>query len=137
MQIFRSKFKQIAGAEYKVIYKIAHSAYKQLAANPRRNPHVRSRYFGKEKIFLDIFWIHLSQKKWNDRLRRLKYFNCAIDLIKNSTFSPVSIVDANDIKSVLYRFAGVSNCGGRFFVQIKHDKRSNRKWLMSIFPSKA
>lgn len=135
MQIFRSKFKKISGAEYKAIYKTAHSCYKQLVDNPRRNPYIRSRYFNKEKIFLDVFWIHLSQKRWNDRLRRLKYFICAIDLVKNSTVAPVSVVH-EDPKAVLYRFAGVSNCGGQFYVQIKHEKKSGRKWLMSIFPSK-
>jgi len=134
MQIFRSKFRETQGLDYKVIYKTAYASYKLLVTNPRRSPYVRSCYFGKEKIFLEVFWIHLSQKSWRDRKRRLKYFSCAIDLIKNSLSDPVSVIEVKDKKSILYRFSGFSNSGKLFCVQIKHDKKSDRKWLISVFP---
>ncbi len=45
---------------------------------------MRSAYFNKEKIFLDLFWTHLFMKQnQRDRLRRIKFFAVAIDLIMN------------------------------------------------------
>jgi len=96
---------------------------------------VRSAYFGNNKIFLGLFWAHLDQKNWNDRFRRLKYFPCAIDLIKYSTFAPSSKQNPNKSTEILHRFNGLTNRNEPFVVQIKEDKSSDQKWFLSVFPS--
>ena len=95
---------------------------------------MRSVYFKKEKIFLELFWRHLYEKKnFRDQLRRMKYFACAIDLIRNSHFEPISKENPNRRSEILHRFAGATIDDDLFFVQIKEDKRTGQKWFMSVF----
>lgn len=88
MEVFQTKIRVIPGTGYRAVEAIAVAAFKKIKDKTKRTPYVRSVYFKKEKVFLNIFWSHLYQKQDRDRTRRLKYFECAIDLIKNSRCSP-------------------------------------------------
>jgi hypothetical protein len=91
-------------------------------------------YFKKEKIFLNLFWEHLHQKHWADRIRRIRYFACGIDLLQHSTVAPTIIFNVQKPNEQLYRFTGQTRDGELFFVQIKEQRKTKRKFLMSIFP---
>jgi len=133
VNIYRTKAKRFTGSDYKEIRRKALASYNIIKGRSKRRPYVRSAYFNKEKVFLGIFWSHLYDKNYWDQTRRMKFFDCAIELIQKSRFNPVS-KDNPDIPSeILHRFAGFSG-NELFFVQIKEDKRSGRKSLISIFP---
>lgn len=84
MQIYKAKGRKFSGSDFKEVHKKAYGLYSQLKKKTKRRPYVRSAYFNKEKIFLDFFWRHLFEKEnWRDRMRRMKYFGCAVELIKN------------------------------------------------------
>ena len=67
--------------------------------------------------------------------KRLQFFNCGIDLIKNSQLKPGVKINPNKHSEILYRFAGKTQTNEFFFVQIKEDTKSCKKWLMSTFPA--
>ncbi|MFA4831137.1 MAG: hypothetical protein WC618_03095 [Patescibacteria group bacterium] len=86
-------------------------------------------------VFLESFWAHLFQKEnWRDRVRRMKYFPAALDLLRHTRFEPTSKENPNKPTEILHRFAGVTADDHLFYVQVKEDKRKNQKWLMSTFP---
>lgn len=134
MDIYETKAKKLAGTDYKEIHRKALSAYNILRSKTKRRPYVRSAYFNKEKIFLGIFWSHLHEKNYRDQKRRMRLFNCAVELIQKSRLSPVSKENIDKPREILHRFSGVTPDDEIFFVQIKEDRRKNQKWLMSIFP---
>ena len=131
---YKTKTAQIPNLNPKAVHKLASSLYKSIASKTKRRPYVRSVYFEKEKIFLDHFWQHLFTKNWRDRTRRLRQYPCALDLIKNSHVEPISRTNPNKKSEMLHRFSGINSNGVHFYVQIKEDKRSGEKHLMSIFP---
>ena len=134
MKVFQSKFSQLAGTNYSEVYPLAFGLYKQLKRKSKRRPYLRSAYFKKSKIFLDYFWSHLHQKNLKDKARRLKLYCCALDLIKNCKVEPSSKEDPNRYGIILHRFAGVSADKQKFFLQIKENKNSDEKVLISVFP---
>ncbi len=134
MKVYQSKIKKLAGTDYKEIHSLAENLYKQIGTKTKRRPYARSAYFNKDKIFLDYFWRHLWQKNWRDRVRRLKYYPCALDLIKNSKTEPISKQNPNKSNEILHRFAGLSKDKELFFVQITEDKKTNQKSFLSVFP---
>jgi len=67
-------------------------------------------------------------------MRRIKFFPCTIELIKKSKFKPTSKENPNKTSEILHRFAGITPDKELFFVQIKEEKNSNKKWLISSFP---
>jgi len=134
MKTYQSKLKKLSGTDYKEIYHRAFSVYKQIKSRSKRKPYVRSVYFNKEKVFLDYFWQHMWQKNWRDRDRRLKYYPCAIDLIRNSKVEPISKQNPNRPTEILHRFAGLTRDKELFFVQIKEDKKTSQKYFLSVFP---
>lgn len=69
-----------------------------------------------------------------DRLRRLKYFAAALDLIKNSPYDPTSKENPNKKGEILHRFAGITKEKDLFFVQIKEVKQTGQKYFISVFP---
>jgi hypothetical protein len=103
---------------------------------PRRQAYVRSKYFTKNKIFINQFWDHLNQIHPGDQVRRLQFYACALDVIRNSTTSPDTIFGNANKEIALHRFSGLTKDGVRFYVQIKEEKRTNRKDFMSCFPAK-
>jgi len=78
----------------------------------------------------------LNQKPQRDRKRRLKYYKCAIDLLRNCTIEPDTRPNPNGRHEIVHRFAG-KTCGGElFYVQVKQDKRTDNKYFISVFPPK-
>ena len=135
MKAYQSKLQALAGTDYKEIYPKARAIFQQIKKKTKRRPFIRSAYFAKNKIFLDYFWEHLHQKSAPDRVRRLKYYECALDVIKNSKLEP--IIEKNQYKSqeMLYRFGGMTKDKELFIVQIKENTKNDQKFFMSVFPN--
>ncbi len=137
MPYYKSKLSKIPGTSFDEVYRRALTLYKEIKSRTKRRPYIRSAYFKKEKVFLELFWIHLKEKKnLQDKTRRLKFFNCAIDLIKNSKVIPTAKRNPNRPSETLYRFSGLSKNNEIFCVQIKKEFKSKQKWFISVFPSK-
>lgn len=135
MNEYKTKSQRLAGAHWHQVFKKAFDQYKELKSKTKRRPYVRSAYFKKEKIFLGLFWHHLHEKtNIRDKTRRLKYFPCAIELIRNSKVEPITQKSKEEPNICLHRFAGITLDGKRFFVQIKENTKNNQKWLISVFP---
>ncbi|MFH0820340.1 MAG: hypothetical protein V1908_01055 [Candidatus Peregrinibacteria bacterium] len=132
--IFCVKSKRLAGTDYHEVYTNAVRCYKQAKAKSKRRPYIRSAYFKGSKIFLELFWQHLKQKQRRDRMRRIKYLPCALELMQHSKFDPISRQNPNRTSEILHRFEGVTSDKYLFFVQIKEDKRTGQKWFISVFP---
>ncbi|MFC1618038.1 hypothetical protein ACFL2B_02035 [Patescibacteria group bacterium] len=134
MQIYQTKTNRLSGTDYREVHKKARAVYQKIARQTKRRPYVRSAYFGKQKIFLTIFWPHIYEKKnWRDKVRRMRYLPCAFELIQKSRFQPISKVNQNRKIEILYRFFGKTGNGKIFFVQIKENRKTGKKWLMSVF----
>lgn len=133
---YQTKAEKLPGTSYKEVYKKARAIFAAIRSQTKRKPYVRSAYFHRQKIFFDFFWAHLSQKSIPERIRRLKYFEVAIEVIRKSRNHPESMQNPNKKTEILHRFAGLTKNKELFFVQIKEHKRTGRKQLMSIFPAK-
>jgi hypothetical protein len=82
-----------------------------------------------------LFWLRIWQNQnFRDKIRRIKYFPCAIELIRKSKLNPSSKQNPNKPTEILHRFAGTTKENDLFYVQIKEDKKTGEKWLMSVFP---
>ena len=135
MKVYQSTKVGLSGTKWGEVYKKAFEIYKRIKRRTKRRPYIRSAYFRKEKVFLELFWSHLHEKfSLKDKIRRLKYYDNAIDLIWHSQLRPVSKENVDRPSEILHRFSGLSEEGDLFFVQIKEDKRFGRKDLISIFP---
>ncbi len=129
------KAKKLSGSSYSEIYKKASQIYKKIKKGTKRRPYIRSSYFGKEKIFLSLFWHHLNEKlNMKDKIRRLKFFNCAIELLKKTDIVPISKENVDKKSEILHRFKGVIDNREVFFVQVKENKQTGRKDFISVFP---
>lgn len=131
MHVYNSRSKRNSGRTYIEVERAARRVYKELAANTKRTPYIRSAYFGKQKIFIDLFWQHLNQKRRHDRRRRLLFYECALELIQNSHLTPDAKLSAGD---TVFRFYGITPEKELFCVQIKKEKRSGAYYFMSVFP---
>lgn len=137
MEVYKTKSRRTAGTTYSEIKKITSFLFSSIKNKTKRRPYVRSAYFAKEKIFLDFFWSHIFEKEnRNDRIRRMRYFGCAIELIENSRCLPISKQNPNKSVEMLHRFFGMTSEGEVFCVQIKENKKNKQKALISIFPIK-
>ena len=74
------------------------------------------------------------EKHEGDRKRRLRYFNCAIELLRHSTFAPETRQNPNGRNEWVHRFAGHTPDDTLFFVQVKQEIDTGRKFFMSVFP---
>ncbi len=135
IQYYKCKSGLLPGHRYADVAKVARKIFKEIKTGSKRRPYIRSAYFRGEKIFLDNFWVHLSQKVLSDRVRRLKYFGCAIELIKKSKNKPIYKIKNNYKDEIFYRFIGMVN-HQYFAVQIKEDLKRKQKFLMSVFDYK-
>ena len=137
MNLYKSKYNSLSGSSLDEVMRLARHEYHLIQKRtPRRIPYIRSAYFTKDKIFLNTFWEHLNQKSPKERVLRLKLYKCAIDLLHNSVYGPDSIYRSTDMDVGLHRFYGLTGDGFYFCVQIKENKRNNRKDLISVFPIK-
>jgi len=124
----------LAGSNLGEAYKSAWAEFHTIERKTRRQPYVRSAYFKKEKIFFDFFWKHLEQKGPKERFKRLKYFKAAIEVVEKSRNEPASKINPNRKTETLYRFAGLTKGSELFIVQIKSNKSSKKKYLISCYP---
>ncbi|MBL7159682.1 hypothetical protein ISS85_04350 [Candidatus Microgenomates bacterium] len=131
---YQTKTKKISATRFSDIWKESQLIYSKIKSRTKRKPYIRSAYFSKQKIFFSYFWIHLSQKSPRQRRIRLKFFPCAIDLIKNSRNTPSSKINPNKRTEILHRFAGLTKNKELFFLQIKENIKTDKKYLMSVFP---
>lgn len=134
MKIYHSKFNKLAGTDYKEVYDKARGIYKEIYKKSKRKPYVRSVYFKKDKVFLDYFWQHLHQKNWWDQIRRLRFYACALDLLKNSHYEPISKENPNKAGEIMHRFAGATKDQELFFIQVAERRRTDQKFFISVFP---
>ena len=135
MKVYTVKSSVYPGTDYDEVYPPARKLYNQIKAQTKRQPYIRSAYFKKEKVFIELFWVHLNQQNRKQRNERLKFYGCGIELIRNTKQEPSSKNNPNKSNEILYRFAGVTQSGDLFYVQVKENLRSKRKDLMSIFPA--
>ena len=135
MRFYKSKLGTLPGSSLEEVIKVARQEYHTIQKRtPRRIAHVRSVYFQKDKVFINNFWDHLNQKSPKERVKRLKFYLCAIDLLRNSKFPPESFQNPDNANEILHRFRGISADGYEFAVQVKDNKKTNRKDFMSVFP---
>lgn len=136
MKFFRVKTNKLSGTDFREVYNKTYNHYLVIKRKTKRRPYVRSAYFNKEKIFLGLYWHHIHEKEnFRDKVRRMKYFPGAIELIRYSRYEPTSKENPNRRSEFLHRFAGQTPEGDHFFVQIKEDKVTGQKWLISTFPA--
>lgn len=135
MNTFKTKSKPLSGTSYAEVHARSISLYKQIASRTKRRPYIRSAYFNKEKIFLDYFWDHIRTKNVKDRIRRLRQYPCALELLQKSMIEPVSKQNPNKSSEVLHRFSGINACNELFFVQVKENKKNGQKHFISVFPA--
>ena len=131
---YQTKTKKLPGTSYGEVREYALEVFQTIKKKTKRRPYVRSAYFNKQKIFFDFFWTHLFEKSPRERFKRLKYFAAAVELIRNSRNEPISKQNPNKPVEVLHRFAGLTKSKELFYVQVKEDRRTGRKYLMSCFP---
>lgn len=137
MKAYRSKYNKLPGTSYAEVMAAARREYHAIQKRtPRRQPYIRSRYFKKDKIFVNQFWVHLNQKVSADRFRRLKLYICAVDVIRNCPYTPDTMQNPNKADELLHRYTALTKDGEQFYVQVRENKVSKRKDFMSVFPGK-
>ena len=134
MTPYRAKATSLPGTRYTEVAPLARALLRSIARRTKRRPYLRSAYFGKDKIFFTYFWKHLMQLPRYQRVRRLKYLPCAIELIRKSRQMPEVYLKRDRPREIFYRFSGQAPNGPEFAVQIKENLRTRRKELMSVFP---
>lgn len=135
MRHYQTSVSKIKGSDFKEVHKKAFDLFLQIKKKSKRKPYIRSKYFHKQKIFLQLYWEHLFEKEnWRDRLRRVKLYAAAIEMLQLSDYEPITRESLQKKGEIFYRFGGISAEGDYFFVHIKEDKKRKQKFLISIFP---
>jgi len=130
---YQSKKRKTPGTNYSEVKKNVRLIFREIESKTKRKPYIKSTYFNKEKVFFDYFWKHLNQKGPKERFKRLKYFSPALDVVKNTRNKPVSKDNPNKKDKLLHRFAGLTANKELFYVQIKEEKKTGKKYFMSCF----
>jgi len=105
IKVYKTKTKKLSGTDFREVNRKAHEIYARIKKKSKRRPYVRSAYFKKEKIFLELFWKHLYEKEnFRDKIRRMKYFGCAVELIQESHFNPISKKNLHKSGEILLGF---------------------------------
>lgn len=133
-KIYNTKNKRLSGTRYADVYDQAFGCYDKIKKLTKRRPYIRSAYFKKQKVFIEVFRQHLYQKNWRDRARRMRFLPAGIELIKASCLPPKSNDNPNNPNEILHKFTGMTSDGYLFYVQIKENKRKGEKTLLSVFP---
>lgn len=134
MKTYKSKYGKLHGSSYEEVAPLARKEFQRVKKLTKRQPYVRSAYFARDKIFLSLFWEHLAQKHRGDRTSRLKLYICMLDLLRHTKHAPDTIFSADNLNTMLHRFSGETKEGELFYVQVKEDKRTGRKDVISVFP---
>jgi hypothetical protein len=83
MNAYRSKYSPIAGSSHAEVIQAARYEYHKIQKlSPRRQAYVKSRYFNKDKVFINQFWEHLKQKHPGDQLRRRSFSYALLTLLE-------------------------------------------------------
>lgn len=135
MKKHRVKIAAYPGTDYKEVYPPARKLYNRIKAQTKRQPYIRAAYFSKEKVFIELFWVHLNQKNQKERRKRLKYYACAIELLRTTKNRPATRNNPNKSVEYLHRFTGATVTGDIFYIQVKENRRTGRKDFMSVFPA--
>lgn len=130
---FQTKAFVPSGSSYHDVIHYARAEFTVVAKRTKRQPYLRSAYFKKEKIFLNYFWPHLLQKSMSERARRLKLVGCAFELIEQSQNKPTVRLNPNNKNEKMYRFLGLTPNKHVFYVQIKENLKTKKKYFMSVF----
>lgn len=134
---YHCKTKPLVGHRFVEIMPRARGVFRALQKQTKRRPYVRSTYFHRDKIFFDFFWQHLQQKSVVDRARRLKYLPCALEVLRKSRHDPVTFVDIRRPGIIKHEFVGVAPDGMRFSVVVQQDRGTDKKQLLSLYPSRS
>lgn len=133
MITYQTKVSKIIGSSTSEVFKKARRLFNEIEKRTKRRPYIRSPYFKKQKVFFDFFWFHLNQKSKREKIIRLRYLGCAIDLISNSRNKPSMKINPNKKSERLYRFGGITKDKELFLVQIKEDIKKKKLYFMSVF----
>ena len=136
IDVYQTKVGKLHGTSYQKVHQNARRIFSTIKGRTKRKPYVRSAYFHGEKVFFETFWVHVAQKPIPERIRRLKYFEAALEVVRKSHNHPRSVQNPSKQSEILHRFVGLTKEKELFYVQIKEHKRTGRKQLMSIFPTK-
>lgn len=102
IQKFHSKHDLLPGSSYDEVVKEARKVFNNdVRSRTKRQPYVRSKYFKNDKIFMTVFWDHVMQKHMKERTKRLRFYRAAIDLLRNTTLNPESMIDKSHQQIVL------------------------------------
>jgi hypothetical protein len=127
---YKSKYGQLSGSNLKEIRKKAHRIEDEWVVRSHRQTFIKSAYSNR-RVFTDEFWNHLVNKSFRtDKIRRLRLYKCALDLIANSHFEPKITYDRGRER---YEFYGLTANEEAFCVHIYKDKK-NGHYFMSCFP---
>ncbi len=135
MKVHQVKATVFSGSDYQEVYPPARRLYNKIKGQTKRQPYVRSAYFRKDKVFIELFWVHLNQKNRKERNARLKFYGCGIELLRATRLEPTTKINPNKQTELLHRFAGITPGKELFYVQVKENRQTRRKDLMSIFPA--
>lgn len=134
MKVYQSKYSQLPGSSYEEVVAAARREFNTIRKITKRQPYVRSKYFGGDKIFLTVFWDHSIQKNLKERTKRLRLYKASLDLLRYSRIPAESVMDrAYGTEVLLHRFYGKTKEGVHFCVQVKQNVRTGRKDFMSVF----
>lgn len=137
MQYYQTRIGRVTGSSFSELRKKAMRIFDEIKNRSKRKPYIRSLYFKKEKIFLEYFWEHLFTKQnRRDRMRRLRFYGAAIELLQNGTLAPLTEKHPDGSGDMLYRFYGKTPDGAAFIVQIKEHRKSGQRFFISVFPEK-
>lgn len=134
LRAYQCKTKPLPGHRFTDIIPQARRLFRSLQKQTKRRPYIRSAYFNKDKIFFDFFWQHMQQKAVIDRARRLRYFPCALELLRSTRHDPITFMDPTQPNKFVHRFLGEASGNQKFWALIKEDRKSNKKQLLSLFP---
>jgi hypothetical protein len=136
MKVAQVKISAYSGSDYSELYPKARKLYNHIKGQTKRQPYVRSRYFDRQKVFIELFWVHLNQKSPKERRKRIKFYSAGIELLRETRLQPLTKKSESKNNELLHRFAGVTPQGDLFYIQVKENRRTKRKDLLSIFPAK-
>lgn len=137
MNYYRSRYSLLPGSSYNEVVALARKEFNTIRRLTKRQPYVRSKYFKGDKVFMTIFWDHVMQKSRKEKTQRLKLYRAAVDLLRNTTQAPETIIDVAHEQVALMRFYGITKDNVEFCVQVKNELRSSRKDFMSVFQRRA
>lgn len=123
----------LAGTSFEEVAKKAHDLLGAIEKKTKRQPYIRSAYFKKEKVFLNYFWPHFMQKPKRERIDRLKLLPCAIEIIEHCQNRPLIKINPNNKQETFYRFVALTRDKELFYVQIKQNTKTKKKYFMSAF----